>query len=58
MPGMSFQSLPGILFGPRGSFGEPAASSYGSGSGVILSSDGFIVTNNHVIEDASDIQVT
>lgn len=28
-----------------------------SGSGVILSDDGFIVTNNHVIEDASRIEV-
>lgn len=30
----------------------------GSGSGVILSDDGFIVTNNHVIEGASKIEVT
>jgi Do/DeqQ family serine protease len=29
----------------------------GSGSGVIISEDGYIATNNHVVEDASEIQV-
>ena len=30
----------------------------GSGSGVIIRDDGYIVTNNHVVEGASKIQVT
>lgn len=41
-------------------FGQPYGSErprMGSGSGVIVSEDGFIVTNNHVVEDASEIQV-
>ncbi len=28
------------------------------GSGVIISSDGYIVTNNHVIKDATEIEIT
>lgn len=38
------------FFGPQGP-------QMGSGSGVILSADGFIVTNNHVINGADEIEV-
>ena len=41
-----------LLFGGRG--GQAQVS---SGSGVIFSTDGYIVTNNHVIQEAEKIQV-
>lgn len=38
--------------------GDPRSQrSIGSGSGVIFSKDGYIVTNNHVVEDADEIEV-
>ena len=42
------------LYGAPSSRSIPAA---GSGSGVIITTDGYIATNNHVIEDASAIEV-
>ena len=42
-------------------YGEPGETQrqvVGSGSGVIISSDGYIITNNHVIEGARKLEVT
>ena len=45
--------------GPRGQQGRPSPRyEHGLGSGIIISPDGYIVTNNHVIEGATDIRVT
>ena len=38
--------------------GTKQYSQVGTGSGVIISSDGYIITNNHVIKGASEIEVT
>ncbi len=46
-------TLKGYLFG-----GIEPREMVGSGSGVIISADGYIVTNNHVIENSSQLEVT
>jgi Do/DeqQ family serine protease len=38
--------------------GGQAQEQVGTGSGVIISEDGYIVTNNHVVKDASEIEIT
>jgi len=62
-PDVSDDEIPdGIrrFFGPN--FGPMTPSQprveHGIGSGVIISPDGYIVTNNHVVDSAQDIRVT
>ena len=50
------QSIFDFFFGYGG--GSVPREQVGSGSGVIISEDGYIVTNNHVISGASEIEVT
>lgn len=47
-----------FFFGPRLQPQQPRGPQLtGSGSGVIISSDGYIVTNNHVVEGADKLEI-
>lgn len=47
-----------FFYGPGAGGREFKQYGASAGSGVIISSEGYIVTNNHVIADASEIEVT
>jgi Do/DeqQ family serine protease len=49
---------PGNIFEFFYGYGEQARPQVGTGSGVIISPDGYIVTNNHVIAKANQLMVT
>jgi serine protease Do len=51
------QQMFGGIFGQRGQMARPSPQ-MASGSGVIISPDGYIVTNNHVVEKADKIEIT
>jgi len=46
-----------FFYGPGAGGREFKQFGSGAGSGVIISSEGYIVTNNHVVKDASEIEV-
>lgn len=56
IPGFGAVPIPGAP-GGSGEGEDNSTTAMGTGSGFFISSDGFIVTNNHVVENAEEISV-
>ena len=58
IPGFGAVPIPGAPRGGGSGEGEDdSTTALGAGSGFLISADGFIVTNNHVVENAEEINV-
>ena len=57
IPGFGAVPIPGAPGGSGEEGEDNSTTALGAGSGFLISADGFIVTNNHVVENAEEINV-